>query len=63
MECVPRRMALSEMTLEAARLAGAFGPALSMGGRIECRLLDDDIVGVSLRAEVVLRGLSGHSRP
>lgn len=40
MECVPWRIALSDIVRDDEKLTGGFGPLRSMAGRMECRLLD-----------------------
>lgn len=49
MECVPVRMALSDMISDEEKLTGGFGPLRSIAGRIECLLLLDDIAAGELQ--------------
>lgn len=39
-ECVPWRIALSEMVRESEKWTGGLGPLRSIAGRMECLLLD-----------------------
>jgi hypothetical protein len=45
MECVPCRIALSDMVSEDEKFTGGLGPLRSMAGRIECLLEDIERIG------------------